>query len=71
MGMITDFKVYDVEQVNDSIFRATREFYNPMFEKEIKITEEYTFDSELNTIVESESIKSFMMSEGEWVEVGN
>ena len=70
MGMIKDFKVYDVEQLNDSVFRATREFNNPMFDKDIKITEDYTFDSELNTIIDSESVKSYMKSEGEWVEVG-
>jgi hypothetical protein len=40
-----------------------------MFEKGIKITEDYTFDSELNTIVESVTVTSYMMSEGEWVGV--
>ena len=70
MGMIKDFKVYDVEQLNDSVFRATREFHNPMFEKDIKITEDYTFDSELNTIVESLTVTSYMKSEGEWVKAG-
>lgn len=42
---------------------------DPMFEKGIKITEDYTFDSELNTIVESVTVTSYMMSEGEWVGV--
>ena len=70
MGMLKDFKVYDVEQLNDSMFRATREFTNPMIEKEIKITADYTFDSELNTIINSETVKSYMKSEGEWVEAG-
>ena len=52
------------------MFSPTLEFINPMFDKYIKITEDYVFDSDLNSIIDSETVKSYMKSEGEWVEVG-
>ncbi len=70
MGMLKDIEIEKIEKINDSTYKGVHSFYNPMFDKDIRLTREYTFTADLDSITKKEDIKSEMKSEGEWVETG-
>ena len=67
MGVIKDLKIESVEKLNDTIFKGVHSFTNPMFDKEVRITRNYTFTTDLDSITNKIDIKTEMKSEGEWV----
>jgi hypothetical protein len=68
MGMIKNVNVSSVEKLNDSIYLGIYSFSNPLIDKEIRITKEFTFTKDFDKITNSEEKKFEMKSEGEWVE---
>jgi hypothetical protein len=70
MGMIKDLKIEIVEKLNDTTFKGVHSFNNPMFDKEVRVTRNYTFTTDLDSITNKKDIKTEMKSEGEWVKTG-
>lgn len=70
MGMIKDLKIVNIEKLNDTTFRGIHTFSNPMFNKEVRITRNYIFTIDLDSITKKEDIKTEMKSEGKWVKTG-
>lgn len=70
MGMIKDLKIVTVEKFNDSTYKGVHSFTNPMFDKEVRVTRNYTFTADLDSITKKEDVKTEMKSEGEWVKTG-
>jgi len=73
LGLIKDFDVFDVTELDSINFKATYTFTNPMFNNaEVKITKVYTFDSpSLDKITSTEDFgKTLMKVEGDWIEMG-
>ncbi|MBL7148561.1 MAG: hypothetical protein ISS80_00635 [Candidatus Cloacimonetes bacterium] len=70
MGMINDLKIESIETVNDSTFKGVHTFFNPIFDKSIRVTENYFFTTDLDSIKSTEDLKTEMKSQGEWVDTG-
>ena len=70
MGMIKDFKIISVEMINDSTYKAIHTFTNPMMGKEMRITRNYFFTTDSDSIKNKEDLKVEMKSENEWVKAG-
>jgi len=70
LGMLKDLKIESVEKINDSVFKGTHTFLNPFVDKEMRVTKNYTFSPELDTIVNTKDLKTEMKSQGEWVDSG-
>lgn len=72
MGIIDQLEILEVVPAggNDSTFRATHSFLNIMIDKQVKLTRVYTLNAGLDSVIENQKLKSWMMSEGEWVETG-
>jgi hypothetical protein len=69
MGMIKDVNLEKLEKVNDSTFKGSHSFFNPMVDKEVRVTRNYIFTSDLDSIVNDVDVKTEMKSEGEWVDM--
>ncbi|QDP47325.1 MAG: hypothetical protein Unbinned4388contig1000_44 [Prokaryotic dsDNA virus sp.] len=70
MGMLKDLKIESVNKLNDSTYKGVHSFSNPIFNKEIRVTRNYTFTADLDSITKKEGVKTEVKSEGEWVETG-
>jgi hypothetical protein len=70
LGMLKDLKIESVDKLNDSTFKGVHSFSNPMIDKEIRLTRNYTFTADLDSITKKIDLKTEMKSEGEWVETG-
>ena len=66
MGMLKDIEVQSVEKKSETLVKGVHTFFNPMFEREMRVTNEYTFEGD--SIVSFNSIKSEIKSQDEWVE---
>jgi len=66
MGTIKDLKIISVKKVNDTTYKAIYTFINEMVNKEIRVTRNYTFTINLDSITNEEDLKTEMKSEGEW-----
>ena len=67
--MLKDLKIETVEKVNDSTYKAIHTFTNPMFNKEIRLTRNYIFTADLDSIKSKVEIKSEMKSKDEWIDM--
>jgi len=70
MGMLEDLKIQSVEKVNDTTYKATHTFTNPMLDKEMRISRSYFFTLDGSSIIDYEDITVEMKSQGEWVKAG-
>lgn len=70
MGMLKDLKIQSVEKVNDTTYKATHTFINPMIEKEMRISRNYFFTQDGSSISDKEDLNVEMKSQGEWVKAG-
>lgn len=70
MGMLKNLKIESVEKLNDSTYKGVHSFTNPMFDNEVRLTRNYIFTTNLDSITKMEGKKTEMKSEGEWVETG-
>lgn len=70
MGMLKDFNLETFKKVNDTTYLGIHTFLNPMINREIRVTRNYIFTSDLDSIIEKKDIKAEMKSEGEWVKTG-
>lgn len=71
MGMLQNVEVVEVEQQNDSTFKATHTFLNPVMNKEVKLTRVYTLNVGLDSVLNKEDVGNmYLKSEGEWIESG-
>jgi len=70
MGMMKDLKIISVEMINDSTYKAIHTFTNSMISKEMRITRNYFFTSDSDSIKNKEDLKVEMKSKGEWVKAG-
>lgn len=66
-GMIKDFKIDSLKKINDTTYFARHEFFNPMVDKQIRISRKYILDTNLDSVVRYEEVKNEMLSEGDWV----
>jgi hypothetical protein len=67
MGMLEDLKIQSVEKVNDTTYKATHTFTNPMMKKEMRISRNYFFTQDGSSISDYEDLTVEMKSQGEWV----
>ena len=67
---IPNLKIESIEQVNDSTFKGVHSFSNPMFDRDVRVTRNYFFTADLDSITNKEELKTEIKSEGEWVETG-
>ncbi|MDA9019040.1 hypothetical protein N9233_01360 [Flavobacteriales bacterium] len=68
LGMLQKIEVIHVKQRTDSTFKATHTFWNPMTEEEVKLSREYTMNSNLDSVVSKEEISSsFIKRDGTWI----
>jgi len=68
-GLIKNLSVV-ISAIDDSTYNGVQYFYDPMVEKEMRITKIYHFTADLDSIVRVEEVKSEMKSEGGWVPFG-
>ena len=69
MGMLKDINIESIEKVNDTTYKGVHSFANPILDNEVRMTKNYFFTIDLDSITGDEQLKSEMKSEGEWVEV--
>ncbi len=69
-GLIKELKIESIDTVNDSTFKGVHTFFNPIFDKSIRVTENYFFTTDLDSIKSEEHLKTEMKSAGEWVDTG-
>ena len=69
MGMLKDIKIESIEKVNDTTYKGVHSFANPILDNKVRMTKNYFFTIDLDSITGDEQLKSEMKSEGEWVEV--
>ena len=70
MGMINDLDIESIENVDAATFICVYNFSNPMVNKKVRLTKQYAFTTDLDSIIGVKDIKSEMKSGGEWVNVG-
>ncbi|MDE5422289.1 hypothetical protein L3073_08710 [Ancylomarina sp. DW003] len=70
MGMIKDLDIESIESVDAATFICIYNFSNPMLNKKVRLTKQYTFTTDLDSIVGVKDLKSEMESGGEWVKAG-
>ena len=70
MGMLKELKIESIEKLNDSTYKGIHSFSNPMIDKKVRVTRNYIFTTDLDSITNNEGVKTEMKSEGEWVETG-
>ena len=71
MGMIKEIEIESIKKINDSIYKGIYHFQNPMFNKEVRVTQNYIFTHNLDSIKKNNLLKTEIKSEGEWVEIKN
>ena len=69
MGMLKDINIESIEKVNDTTYKGIHSFANPILDNEVRLTKNYFFTIDLDSITGDEQLKSEMKSEGEWIEV--
>lgn len=69
MGLLKELKIESIKKFNDSIYKGIHNFSNPMFNKEVRVTQNYIFTSNLDSITKSNLLKTEIKSEGEWLEI--
>ena len=69
MGMLKNINIESIEKVNDTTYKGVHSFANPILDNEVRMTKNYFFTIDLDSITGDEQLKSEMKSEGEWVEV--
>ena len=69
MGMLKDINIESIEKVNDTTYKGVHNFANPILDNEVRLTKNYFFTIDLDSITGDEQLKSEMKSEGEWIEV--
>lgn len=69
MGMLEGLKIESIKMINDNTFEAVHTFSNPLTKRKMRITNKYVLTSKLDSVVNKESIKTEMKSEGEFKEM--
>lgn len=69
-GLLEDLVIESIYRLDSVTFEASHTFTNPMMEREMRITNKYTFTSDLDSIINKEDVKTEMKSEEEWVDTG-
>ena len=69
MGMLKNINIESIEKVNDTTYKGIHSFTNPILDNEVRMTKNYFFTIDLDSITGDEDLKSEMKTEGEWVEV--
>ena len=70
MGMLKNLEIVSVEKMNDTTYKAVHTFTNPLMKKEMRITRNYFFTTDTDSIKNKEDLKVEMKSKGEWVKAG-
>ena len=70
MGMLENLEIETIDKINDSTYKGVHSFTNPMVGKEIRVTREYSFTADLDSITKAKKLKTEMKSAGEWVDAG-
>jgi Tfp pilus assembly protein PilP len=72
MGMIPDLEIVSLERINDTTYKAAHTFTNPMINnKRMRITRNYYFTADFDSIINKEEIFTEMESAGEWIKREN
>lgn len=70
LGMLKDLKIESIQKVNDTTYTGVHSFKHPFLDlKDLRLTRNYFFTADLDSIKGYEVLKKEMKSEGEWVEV--
>lgn len=69
--MTIKYEIETLERMNDTTYRVVYSYYNEIVDKDVRITDDYYFTSDLDSIIGDINIKGEIKSEGEWVEVKN
>ena len=70
LGMLKDLKIESIQKVNDTTYKGVHSFKHPFLDlKDLRLTRNYFFTADLDSIKGYEVLKKEMKSEGEWVEV--
>lgn len=70
MGMIKDFTIDSINKVSDTSCFARHFFHNPMFDKDVRVSTIYYFNTGIDSVKATEDVLTEMKSEGEWVHLG-
>ena len=70
LGMLKDLKIESIQKVNDTTYQGIHSFKHPFLNlKDLRLTRNYFFTANLDSITGYKVLKKEMKSEGEWVEV--
>ena len=70
LGMIKDFEITDLKEIDSVNYNATYVFTNPLVGKKIKLEKIFTFsDTNTDSILSVEEVSSLMENNGEWIEM--
>ncbi len=70
LGLLEDLVIESIYRLDSVTFEASHTFTNPMMEREMRITNKYTFTSDLDSIINKEDVKAEIKSQGEWIDAG-
>ena len=69
-GMLKDLKIESIEKVNDTTYKGMHSFKHPFLDlKDIRLTRNYFFTADLDSITGYKVLKKEMKSKGEWAEI--
>ena len=68
-GMI-EFDVESIEQVNDTVYKLSHVFDNPMFNARVRVTRSYIIDPEYTKVISKEEVSTQGKFDGTWVDMG-
>ena len=69
-GLLQNVEIQSLEKKDKSIYVGVHSFLNPMFDAQVRVTNEYTFSSDFKTVIESKSIKTEKKTDKGWVDLG-
>ena len=70
LGMIKDFEIIGLQEVDSVNYNAIYVFTNPLIGKKIKLEKIFTFsDTNTDSILSVEEVSSLMEKNGEWIEM--
>jgi hypothetical protein len=65
-GMIKEVKIDSLYKINDSTCFARHNFFNPVFNQEVRVSTEYKFNIGIDSVTSKQQLITEVKAEGEW-----
>ena len=68
MGFVKNLNFESLAKVNDTTYTGIHSFTNSFIKKDVRVSRNYIFTSDLDSIIKAIDLKTEMKSQGEWVD---